>query len=218
MDAQEPTQHLRWYQRAVVRVLGCTMIGAVASSMCPLDFWMSGLLGWDVGSTLLLIAYLIIIFTSDVEKTRLRAAAWDPGRFSAWLLVSGGCLFSLGASLVLIGERETGVSSGLLVALCLWAVLSSWFLTHSVFTLRYAHLYYRGDEAGGLSFPGDEDPDDLDFAYFSFTMGMTFAASDLQITDRLIRRNALLHGILSFFYNTAILALALNLIFGHISR
>lgn len=217
MDAaQEPT--LLWYQRAVVRVLACSLIGFLVGALCPMDFWLSGLLGWDVGSTLLLIVYSIIICSSGVETTRLRAAASDPGRFSAWLLVSGGCLFSLGASLVLIGERDTGVSTQLLVALCLWAVFSSWFLTHSVFTLRYAHLYYRGDDVGGLEFPGDCQPDDLDFAYFSFTLGMAFSVSDVQITDRLIRRNSLLHAVISFFYNTAILALALNLIFGHISR
>jgi len=82
--------------------------------------------------------------------------------------------------------------------------------------LRYAHLYYRGDRegTGGLEFPGKREPDDLDFAYFAFTIGMCYQTSDVTISSYAIRRTVLVHAIISFAYNTAILALALNLIFG----
>jgi uncharacterized membrane protein len=211
---------LPWHQRAIGKLLFCAAMGMVAAVLaaatCPVDFWISGLVGWDVGATVLLTSYLVIICSSDAERSRQRAASWDPGRHVVSLLISTGCLFSFGASLVLIGERHSGISTSLLMGLCLWAVLSSWFLTHSSYTLRYAHLYYRGDDAGGLDFPGGQAPDDLDFAYHSFTIGMTFQVSDVLISNRLIRRYTLLHSVISFFYNTAILALALNLIFGHI--
>lgn len=84
--------------------------------------------------------------------------------------------------------------------------------------LRYARLYYRDDGAGegGLEFPGKEPPDDFDFAYFSFTIGMCFQVSDVSVSSRLIRRTVLVHSLVSFLYNTAILALALNLVFGRL--
>jgi len=94
----------------------------------------------------------------------------------------------------------------------------SWLVTHTAFTLRYAHLYYRGGPAdeGGLEFPGDDKPDDFDFAYFAFTIGMCFQVSDVAVTDRHIRRTALLHSLMSFAYNTVIIALVLNLVMGHL--
>jgi uncharacterized membrane protein len=102
-----------------------------------------------------------------------------------------------------------------LIGASLIAVISAWFLTHTAFTLRYAHLYYRDDEegVGGLSLPGDAAPAYLDFAYFAFTIGMCFQVSDVQVTSPQIRRTVLLHATMSFAYNTVIVAFVLNLIF-----
>ena len=82
--------------------------------------------------------------------------------------------------------------------------------------MRYAHLYYRDDAEGegGLKFPGEHKPDDYDFAYFAFTIGMCFQVSDVLVTSRQIRRSVLFHAVISFAYNTVILALVLNLLFG----
>jgi uncharacterized membrane protein len=98
------------------------------------------------------------------------------------------------------------------------AVISSWMLVHTVFGLRYAHTYYGDPDgpagpqqhAGGLEFPGGREPDYMDFAYFSFVIGMTFQVSDVQITSREFRKLVLLHGMLSFGFNTVILALTIN--------
>jgi uncharacterized membrane protein len=97
-------------------------------------------------------------------------------------------------------------------------VISSWMLVHTVFSLRYAHTYYGDPDgpagpqphAGGLEFPGDREPDYLDFAYFSFVIGMTFQVSDVVITSRDFRKLVLLHSMLAFGFNTVILALAIN--------
>ncbi len=92
-------------------------------------------------------------------------------------------------------------------------------MVHTMFTFHYAHIYYDDDEnnaahhAGGLEFP-KEKPDYLDFAYFSFVIGMTFQVSDVEISARLIRRVALLHGLLAFLLNTFVVALTINLIAG----
>ncbi len=108
------------------------------------------------------------------------------------------------------GDRSLALTFGIL------AVVLGWFLIHTLFVFRYAHLYYfDSDEDGsaqrGLTFPGTTEPDDYDFAYFSFVIGMTFQVSDVQITDPGVRTVVLMHALLSFGYNTAILALGVNL-------
>jgi uncharacterized membrane protein len=99
------------------------------------------------------------------------------------------------------------------------AVMLGWFLIHSTFIFRYAHLYYYdsdndGSAQGGLDFPGTTEPDDYDFAYYSFVIGMTFQVSDVSITDPGVRSLTLFHALISFGYNTAILALGVNLVSG----
>ena len=123
---------------------------------------------------------------------------------------------SLLAVVLLLGALQGAAPAvkWLHVVLALLAVLSSWLLVHTVFTLRYAHLYYDGDpgeEAGGLDFPGDtKEPDYLDFAYFAFTIGMTAQTSDVAVSTQPMRLLTLLHGVLSFFFNTAVVALSIN--------
>jgi uncharacterized membrane protein len=100
------------------------------------------------------------------------------------------------------------------------AMLFSWAIIHTTFGFHYANRYYddaEGDpkiHAGGLDFPNEKNPDYLDFAYFSFVIGMTFQVSDVTITSRKIRRLALLHGLISFALNTFVVALTINLIAG----
>jgi uncharacterized membrane protein len=109
-------------------------------------------------------------------------------------------------------ETIKGVSVAFMAAL---GVISAWGVLHSSFALHYAYLYYRSEEsAGGLAFPSERSPDQLDFAYFAFTIAVSFAVSDVDVTDRAIRRAVLGHQILSFFYNTSILALVINLFTG----
>lgn len=112
------------------------------------------------------------------------------------------------------GDLETIEGASLAVMASL-GVISAWGVLHTSYALHYAYLYYRSEEsAGGLAFPGEQSPDQQDFAYFAFTIGTTFAVSDVDVTDRAIRRGVLGHQILSFFYNTTILALVINLVTG----
>ena len=109
-------------------------------------------------------------------------------------------------------ETMRGVSLAFMAAL---GVVSAWGVLHTSYALHYAYLYYRSEgSAGGLAFPGEQSPDQLDFAYFAFTIGTSFAVSDVDVTDRAIRRAVLGHQILSFFFNTSILALVVNLVIG----
>ena len=109
-------------------------------------------------------------------------------------------------------ETTRGVSAAVLDAL---GVISAWGVLHTSYALHYAYLYYRSEEsAGGLAFPGEQSPKQLDFAYFAFTIGTSFAVSDVDVTDPTIRRAVLGHQILSFFFNTSILATVITLVTG----
>jgi uncharacterized membrane protein len=174
------------------------------------------LLTWDAAGLVLVGIAGAIILRSDALETRRRAAAFDPGRRVVWILVLIASTVSLVAATLVVRLGREG-NRPLHVALCVATVVISWFVTHSAFTLRYAHLYYRdADRAGGIELPGGEPPDDLDFAYFAFTIAMCCQVSDATISGRRIRRTALGQALLAFLYNTVIVALALNLIVGQL--
>lgn len=173
---------------------------------------------WDAAALAMgALAWWLILHASDSE-TRRRAAADDPGRRAVWILVTLASGFSLFATTVVLRDARTRAPDArdTFVVLCVVAVASAWMLTHTAYALRYAHLYYRDDDGGegGLVFPGEGAPAYIDFAYFAFTLGMCFQVSDVTISSRVIRRAALGQGLLSFAYNTAILATALNLVLG----
>jgi uncharacterized membrane protein len=200
---------------ARTRLVWGAALGLIAWLVVPtsLSTTTRALLAWNTGGLVLMVIATIIMVRADSDETRRRAAAHDPGRTWVWLLVLGASAFSLfAATLAVRGAKSLeGSESSLLVAMCIATVAISWLLTHTAFTLRYAHLYYRElDGEGGLAFQGDDKPDDLDFAYYAFTIGMCFQVSDTAITSRTIRRTTLAHAIISFTYNTGILAFAIN--------
>ena len=203
--------------RASRRLLVSIVVALIAAALIHGRGWeVRAVAAWDAGATMMLSLTWWIILISNPRQTRRRAAAQDPGRTATWVIVCASSGFSLFAAAGLLRHaRHVEPSRALLLSLlCLWAVVVSWLLTHTAYALRYAHLYYRqdADGEGGLSFP--EPPDDWDFAYFSFTLGMCFQVSDVSVQSRTIRRAVLIHAMLSFAYNTVILSLALNIAFG----
>ena len=208
-------------RRAVMRAaigVGLGLIVAVVLSLSSYSPAVVVLGGWNsAGLAVLALAWLIIA-TSDASATGKRAAAEDPGRTAVTFLVLLASLAGVLAVTVLVRRPEAIAprQEAELVALCLLTVIVSWTLTHTAFTLRYAHLYYREDEAGvgGAEFPGGARPSYLDFAYLAFTVGMTFQVSDTSVSSKHIRHTVLLHAVLSFVYTTAILAFVLNLVAG----
>ena len=92
-------------------------------------------------------------------------------------------------------------------------MIVSWTLVHTLFTLRYADLYYGG-EPGGIDFNCDTPPDFRDFAYVSFTVGMTYQIADTSVTDNRLRRVVLVHSLLSYLFGAVIIGLAINLLAG----
>jgi uncharacterized membrane protein len=206
---------------ARMRVVLATVVAFAAWLIVPWRISQAtrALLAWDMGGLVLLSFLVLIILRSDSKETRRRAAAYDPGRRTVWVTVLAGSAVSLFAAAALIRQGHAGTPflRGLHVALCFATVVISWLVTHAAFTLRYAHLYYGDvDRQGGIELPGGEQPDDFDFAYFAFTIAMCCQVSDATISRSQIRRTVLGQALLSFLYNTVILALALNLMVGEL--
>ena len=215
-----PALHPLDPRSARTRLVISLLLAIVAWLIVPtrLTIATRGLAAWDsAGLAMLVLGVLIARSTAD--ETRARAGARDPGRTLVWVLVLLASAISLFAatSVVHSSAKLPGFESTLLLVLCIGTVVVSWLLTHTVFALRYAHLYYRAgrDDEGGLEFPGGEKPDDFDFLYFAFTIGMCFQVSDATVSSQTIRRTVLAHAILAFAYNTVVLALVVNLIVGH---
>jgi uncharacterized membrane protein len=186
------------------------------------------LISWICFSFSSLVLTWITIFTSHPSEVRQIARIQDPSRTLIFLFVIFSAFISLFAIIAL--QREVPNPKKVLdsqLILSVASVMLSWLLIHTLFTLRYAHIYYscksmekdmQKEHVGGLDFPSENEPDYLDFAYFSFVIGMTFQVSDVEISSRNIRRIALLHGMLSFVYNTVIVAFSINIISGVMSK
>ena len=136
----------------------------------------------------------------------------DDGRFLMLLVTALGAFASLAAIVLELGASK-GNPAGLILATV--TIVLSWATVHTTFSLHYAHEFYRGSKPGGLQFPERRrrmtEADYWDFVYFSFVIGMTAQVSDVGITDRIIRRTATVHGIISFVFNTALIALMVNI-------
>lgn len=210
--------HGRAISRLTVSVLAGVLTGVIVSGDHGWAFRFVA--GWDAGLLVLLGLAWSIIFRYGPEQTRRRAAAVDPGRTLVWVLVLAASIASLAAAtaVVRVAKALAPHASQALIVLALLAVALAWMGVHTAYTFRYAHLYYRETgETGGLRFPEDAAPADMDFAYFAFTVGMCFGATDVFLTDPRFRRATLGHAILSFFFNTGILAMTLNLILSGLS-
>jgi uncharacterized membrane protein len=169
------------------------------------------LIGWDIFVAMYIILVYIMMLRSTLSTIRRLAALQDDGRFVIPLLTALGAFASLAAIVLELGQGTHKPAELMFATL---TVALSWAAVHTAFALHYAHDYYRGDKPGGLQFPSgdhDEHADYWDFVYFSFVIGMTAQVSDVGITDKTIRRTATAHGIVSFVYNTALVALMVNI-------
>ncbi|WP_426612169.1 DUF1345 domain-containing protein [Bradyrhizobium sp. McL0616] len=167
------------------------------------------LFGWDA----LIAVYLVLVYSmmlcNDHQHIRRSAAMQDDGRFVILLVTAIGAFASIAAIVSELGAHRGAAD----LTIAISTIALSWAAVHTIFALHYAHDYYR-PPVGGLQFPSGDKADHADywdFVYFSFVIGMTAQVSDVGITDKTIRRTATAHGIVSFIYNTALLALTVNI-------
>lgn len=217
----------RWYRpTAVGRSLilrprvyaaaGCALLALyVLPGQWPAS--LKGVIASDIAFSAYLLLALKVMTSFSHEIVRHRAARQDDGK----LVILAILLVAIGASMVaiagLLGEAKAanGTYKLLLAALAVLTVMLSWMVTQVVFTFHYAHEYYRpektGEHSGGLIFPDDDQPDYWDFFYYATSIGATSQTSDVSIRSKGLRRLTTLHAIVSFFFNTAVLALAINI-------
>lgn len=167
--------------------------------------------GWDVFAIVYLLLAYIMMYRCGHEHIKPNAILQDDGRFLIMMVTQLGALASIAAIVFELGASGKSPAG---LAFAMITIALSWTLVHTTFALHYAHDYYRGSKPGGLHFPSGDKSDHADywdFVYFSFVIGMTAQVSDVGISDKGIRRTATVHGIISFVFNTALLALMVNI-------
>jgi len=215
--------HVPWHIRLTAAGrLGVVIVGALlvfALEPRSLEFRTRVLIAWDVGTVGYLALSWLTILRSDVHMTRFRARMYDQSGYIIFLLVVGAAWVSMVAITLLIAEVKElhAAQKATHLALSIIALLAAWFLIHTVFAFHYAREYYAPGESGtsssgGLRFPDCDTPTYVDFAYYALVIGMTSQVSDVAVVSSDMRRTTLAHGVLSFIFKIAVLALSINVI------
>jgi uncharacterized membrane protein len=204
--------------------IGCLVAGLVGLAFYGrVSLPLLTVLAWEAFAITSLIMAWIVISTKDPYEARRNASLQDSSGTALFVFVICAATISLLAVALVLRDVKSleAASLRLHVVAAAVAVLVSWTFVHTIFALRYAHRYYfdardveRHAVTGGLIFPGKDHPAYPDFAYFSFVIGMTCQVSDVQISSPDMRRLALVHGLISFLFNTAILAMFVNIVAG----
>jgi uncharacterized membrane protein len=209
------------------RLFICLLLGVVVGLALPGDIRAITriLLGWNAGVSIYFIAVGIMVASATEHSIARRAAAQDDGRVTILVLTIIAATAAFGAIFyqLLLVKDVHGLQRAFHLILAASTVISAWAFIHVMFALHYANECFCERETktspaakarGGLHFPGDEEPDYLDFFYFSFIIGVACQTADVSITSRMMRRTATIHGIVAFFFNSAVLALTINIAAG----
>ena len=204
------------------RLFVALAVGLAVALLLPhqLGPTLRAVIGWDCGAALFLAVAMAMAMRATSASMRRRAALEDEARWVFLALMAGAAFFAMFALLGVMREAKAagGAVMVTMTVLASLTVLLSWLLAHTVFAVHYAHGYFNDvaeNRAPGLAFPAEQDdPDYWDFLYFSFIIGMTAQVSDVQVLTQPWRRLVLAHGILSFLFNTVVLALSINLVAG----
>jgi uncharacterized membrane protein len=212
------------HKRLVVAIILGGLVGIALPHRWGLPAEIIG--GLDVSTLLYIVLAWIMMLRDDEQAMRRRARQQDEAR---WLILLLSAVTAAASLCVLPGllagqDKAPALEKALHAGLSVFTILCSWLFLQTIFTQHYAHEYYdapaagtKAKERGGLAFAGQlATPGYTDFAYFAFTIGMTFQTSDTGVTAIRMRRLTLAHAILSFFFNTGILALAINVVAGMI--
>jgi uncharacterized membrane protein len=206
------------------RLLIGIMLGITVRLLLPADLGAARtILALDLAGLCFLTLTLLMMARATPDKMRQRARLQDEGRLAILMLTIGAACYSLLAIGFELHDLKT-LSPGLAwlhLALAAASLGCAWLVTHTLFALHYAHGFYGDDQddttdlvRGGLVFPECPQPDYWDFMYFAVVVGMTCQTSDVAVSSASMRRLCLAHGLLSFFFNTVILAMSINIAAG----
>jgi uncharacterized membrane protein len=210
----------RSHIRAGTRVLFSFGAGALAFGIAALltPWQVASLIGWSVAAAVYMTSVWLSVGRMDGPATAEFATLEDDSRTAAEIiLIAASAASLLGVGLTLLkASGESGATRAFITAVATLSVILSWGAVHTVFTLRYARLYFAG--GGGIDFNDDHPPTYLDFAYVAFTIGMTYQVSDTALTERPIRRTAFRHALLSYVFGTGVVAMLINVVAGLLRR
>lgn len=198
------------------RLITALAVGlAVGFTLTAVATWRVGLLvGWMAAAAVFVTWMWLTIGRMDAEATQAHAGREDSGRAVTDAAILVAALASLGAvALLLLGDASAVGGKGAQAAISVLSVVLAWTTVHTMYTARYARLYYSG-VVGGIDFNDTEPPRYTDFAYLAFTIGMTYQVSDTDLRTTEIRAAALRQGLLSFVFGTGIIASVINLVVG----
>ena len=226
-NLKEPLHNFVWGLNDSRRAGLCLSLGLVILALGGWRGWeweIAFLCGWIMTLTAYLALLGMVIFTADAARTRARISQVDP---TQWLLLIALIvaallgIMSVGLILTAVGQRPA-LHARRLVTLSVMAVILSWLLLHTAFGQHYARLYYdETDRKGrpfpegmrrGFVFPGTPEPTYEDFLYVAFAIGLTYAMSDVNVTNEVQRRVVLIHSMISFFFYSTVLGVVLNAI------
>lgn len=190
----------------------------LVKTIAPGDDWRDGIaIAFDAAAAVFLVSLLPLLGASSVDQMREHAARNDANRVLVLGLTS---LLTVVVMAAITGEME-GAQAGDIPAIAklVGTLLLIWLFANAVYTLHYAHAFYsrdpeKGGDRGGLDFPESSPPGYWDFAYFAFTLGMTFQTSDVAITTTSMRKVALLHCFAAFVFNIGVIAFTINVLGG----
>ena len=212
------------------RITAGIVVGAVTAVVLwlmpnPLRASTRGVISWDAAALTFIVLMMLMMRGSDIRKIQRTAAAQDEGQGLTLLLSTLAAAVSvLGIAAELgIAKADQEPVKALRVGLAFTTIAISWFFIHLIFAIHYAHEYYSPEscpdqdghaERGGLHFPGHDQPDYWDFVHFAVIIGVACQTADIEFTSRPLRRIGTVHGVLSFVFNTVVLALTINLLAG----
>ena len=206
-----PLHYVRARPRMLVSLIIFLVVSAVLVAM-KLRVPTAILLGFDLAAVVFLSMLARMFNRCTAAHMRSQARAQDTGR---WGILWSGIVLSTVVLVALSSELHAAKGGGLLaLGVGTLSVVLSWLFLNTMFAIHYAHGFYGdlGEKHAGLEFPDTPEPDYWDFAYFAIVIGMTFQVSDIEISSRHIRRVALVHGMISFLFNTVIVALTINVV------
>ena len=202
------------------RLMISIFLGVVAFAALPM-IWPIHLAGrllvsYNLTALVYLSAVGVMMNKSDVNKMRWRSQMQDDGKIVVLLVVIIGSLASLVAiaAQLSIARDLQGFSRIWHIGLAACTVFTSWAFIQVMFALHYAHEFFHhrhGSRGGGLEFPGSEEPCYMDFLYFACVIGTSGQTADVSISNAAMRRLALLHCVLAYFFNATVLALTINI-------
>ena len=219
---------LRMLRPFIVRPrLVAAMLAGLAANLLllalpnALSFSTRAILSWDLTCLVFIASVTAMMWGADTGKIRAKAATQDEGQGAILALV----IVSVAASVLVVAAElsaakgDTGWLKGVRIVLVFATVAASWLMVQLIFALHYAHEYYLPQEsskkdAGGLAFPGGQDPDYWDFVHFSVVIGVASQTADVAFTSKPLRRIGTIHGLVAFVFNTVVVALTINLLAG----